>query len=48
MNFFGDLLVERRANPTEDIISDVATAEVNDEELNDAEMLDASTISSSG
>ena len=37
--FFGDLLVERRANPTEDIISDVATAEVNDEELNDAEML---------
>ena len=37
--FFGDLLVERRANPREDIISDVATAEVNDEELNDAEML---------
>ena len=37
--FFGNLLIERRANPTEDIISDVATAEVNDEELNDAEML---------
>jgi cytochrome P450 len=37
--FFGNLLIERRSHPTEDIISDVATAEVNDEELNDAEML---------
>jgi cytochrome P450 len=37
--FFGDLLQERRESPLEDIISDVATAEVNDEMLNEAEML---------
>ena len=38
-DFFGELLRERRAAPLEDIISDVATAEVNDEMLNEAEML---------
>jgi len=37
--FFGNLLQERRESPLEDIISDVATAEVNDEMLNEAEML---------
>ena len=37
--FFGNLLQLRRQDPNEDIISDVATAEVNDEMLNEAEML---------
>tara|TARA_B100000945_G_scaffold159657_1_gene128188 strand:+ start:4025 stop:5317 length:1293 start_codon:yes stop_codon:yes gene_type:complete len=37
--FFGNLLQLRRQSPQEDIISDVATAEVNDEMLNEAEML---------
>ena len=37
--FFGNLLQLRRQDPHEDIISDVATAEVNDEMLNEAEML---------
>ena len=37
--FFGNLLKLRRQDPHEDIISDVATAEVNDEMLNEAEML---------
>ena len=37
--FFGNLLQLRRESPQEDIISDVATAEVNDEMLNEAEML---------
>jgi len=37
--FFGDILGQRRESPLEDIISDVATAEVNDEMLNEAEML---------
>ena len=37
--FFGDLLRQRRESPEEDIISDVATAEVNDQMLNQAEML---------
>ena len=37
--FFGNLLQLRRQDPQEDIISDVATAEVNDEMLNEAEML---------
>ncbi|HJM28790.1 MAG: cytochrome P450 [Acidimicrobiales bacterium] len=37
--FFGQLLQERRVSPLEDIISDVATAEVNGEMLNEAEML---------
>ena len=37
--FFGNLLQLRRKDPHEDIISDVATAEVNDEMLNEAEML---------
>ncbi|MBN99414.1 MAG: cytochrome P450 [Acidimicrobiaceae bacterium] len=37
--FFGNLLQLRRQEPHEDIISDVANAEVNDEMLNEAEML---------
>ena len=37
--FFGELLELRRQEAQEDIISDVANAEVNDEMLNDAEML---------
>jgi len=38
-SFFGDLLELRREEAQEDIISDVANAEVNDEMLNEAEML---------
>ena len=37
--FFGNLLQLRRQEAQEDIISDVANAEVNDEMLNEAEML---------
>ncbi|MBJ86734.1 MAG: hypothetical protein CL461_00620 [Acidimicrobiaceae bacterium] len=37
--FFGNLLQLRREEAQEDIISDVANAEVNDEMLNEAEML---------
>ena len=37
--FFGNLLQLRREDAQEDIISDVANAEVNDEMLNEAEML---------
>ncbi|MBG02077.1 MAG: cytochrome P450 [Acidimicrobiaceae bacterium] len=37
--FFGDLLQLRREEAHQDIISDVANAEVNEEMLNDAEML---------
>ena len=38
-DFFGNLLELRREEAQEDIISDVANAEVNDEMLNEAEML---------
>jgi len=38
-NFFGQLLQQRREESQEDIISDVANAEVNNEMLNEAEML---------
>jgi cytochrome P450 len=38
-DYFGQLLQQRRAESQEDIISDVANAEVNNEMLNEAEML---------
>jgi len=38
-DFFGDMLEQRKADPQEDIISDVATAEVNGQELTEAEKL---------
>ena len=37
--FFGDILAARRVDPQDDLISDVATAEVDGEELSEAEML---------
>lgn len=38
-DFFGQILEERREKSQEDIISDIANAEVNNEMLNEAEML---------
>ncbi len=38
-DFFGDLLEKRRLDPREDIISDVATAEIDGTELSEAEKL---------
>lgn len=40
-NYFTPLLEERRRNPQDDLISDIATAEVDGEPLSDAEKLEA-------
>jgi cytochrome P450 len=37
--YFGTKLADRRANPTGDVISEVANAEIDGEQLNEAEML---------
>lgn len=38
-DFFGEMLADRRQNPREDLVSDVATAEVDGELLSEPEML---------
>ncbi|MDG2114548.1 MAG: cytochrome P450, partial [Actinomycetota bacterium] len=38
-DYFSEMLADRRRSPQQDIVSDVATAEVNGEQLSEAEML---------